>query len=173
MTLMTEVFDAWAADRLQKQPLPFAQPFPPQNQYIQQPQQPYAQAQPYQQPYPNQYQQVTVAYNYPQQYQELPAQVPTHPMPSPGLPSPGLPPGYSSPVAPPHAMPVNTYGGYTQPQGGAVQTPVELPAETLMAPTTPVPIRSVSTDVSSSSFALLARDLWGADTKIEKEEVSV
>lgn len=70
-------------------------------------------------------------------------------------------------------MPVNTYGGYTQPQGGAVQTPVELPAETLMAPTTPVPIRSVSTDVSSSSFALLARDLWGADTKIEKEEVSV
>lgn len=49
----------------------------------------------------------------------------------------------------------------------------ELPGETLLAVPAPVPVQSVSMDVSSSSLALLARDLWGADSKLEEEKVSV
>jgi hypothetical protein len=107
------------------------------------------------------------AYNYNSPAQ-LPAQLAgtpiNHAMPSPA-------PSYRSPVPQP-AVPNASYG-YGPPQGGAFEMPAELPAETMLAAPAPVPLRSASTDVSSSSFALLARDLWGADSKLEEEKVPV
>jgi hypothetical protein len=181
MALMTEVFAAWASEGLEKQPVQFAQPFaqphpygqqnpyPQQQPYLpQQPyaQQPYPQAQPWQQAQQPQYQQqVQAAYNYnsPSQY---PAHLAGHPTP---LQSPA--PSYTSPVAQP-ATPHTPYG-YGPPQGGAVEMLAELPGETLLAAPAPVLVRSVSTEVSSSSLALLARDLWGADSTLEEEKVTV
>lgn len=168
LALMTEVFNSWAAEQHAKHPVPFAQPYPQPNPYMQQQQQAmYPQGQPYSQVHPQQHPQVQAVYNYPSPAQ-LPAQLAANPSPSPGL-----PPGYTSPVAP-NAVPNHPYGGYTGlPQGGAVEMLAELPGQTLVAGPTPVPVRSMSTDVSSSSFALLARDLWGADSKTEEEKLSV
>jgi hypothetical protein len=107
------------------------------------------------------------AYNYNSPAQ-LPAQLAGTPI-NPAMPSPA--PSYRSPVPQP-AVPNASYG-YGPPQGGAFEMPAELPAETMLAAPAPVPLRSASTDVSSSSFALLARDLWGADSKLEEEKVPV
>jgi hypothetical protein len=63
--------------------------------------------------------------------------------------------------------------GYGSPQDGAIEMLAELPGETLVAAPVPVPTPSTSIDVSSLSFALLARDLWGADSKLEEEKVSL
>jgi hypothetical protein len=169
MALMTEVFAAWATEGLQKQPLPFAQsfaqptPYAQQNPYAQQ--QTYPQGQPWQhtQQHPQQQAQAVYKYNSPT---ELPAQLVGHPTP---MQSPA--PSYTSPVQQ-HVMPNMPYG-YGPPQGGAVEMLAELPGETLLAAPAPVPVRSVSTDVSSSSLALLARDLWSADSALEEEKVSV
>jgi len=166
MALMTEVFDAWAAERIQKQPLPYAQPYAQPNLYAQQ--SPYAQQQPYPQsqswPQAQQqqmYQPVQTMYN--TTPTQLPAQLDGNPIRH-GVPSPA--PTYTSPV-PQNVLPY----GYGPPQGGAVEMPAELPGETLLAAAAPVPIQNVSMDVSSSSLALLARDLWGADSRLEEEKV--
>jgi hypothetical protein len=161
MMLMTEVFDAWAAESVQKQPLPFAQSYMQPDPYAQQqlyPQaQPYMQGQPYPQVQPQPYQQVQAAYNY---NYNSPVQQPA---------TPYSPPGYPSPISQ-NAVPNDAYT-YRPPQ--AVEMPAELPGGTLLAAPVSVPMRSTSTDVSSSSFALLARDLWSADSNIEEEKVVV
>jgi hypothetical protein len=160
MTLMTEVFDAWAAERVQKQPLPVAPPYLQPNLYA--PQQPHQQAQHHLPgPYPHTQPQLQS-----QPYQQVQAR---YHFPSP-IHQPVVPhsPSYNSPVSP-HAVPNNTYG-YRPPE--AVELPAELPATMFTAPT-PVPIRSTSTDVSTSSIALLARDLWSADFTLEEEEIAV
>jgi hypothetical protein len=179
MSLVTEVFDSWAAEPLQKQPLPYAQsqPDPYAQRYYVQQQYPTGQA--WEQPPPQAYQpaQVQAAYNYPSPAQ-LPAQLAGNPV-APVMPSPA--PSYSNPV-PQNAMPHAPYG-YGPPQSGAIEMLAELPAEIPMATLAPaqvpapvalsVPVQPVSTDVSSSSFALLARDLWGADSDLEEEKVHV
>jgi hypothetical protein len=175
MSLVTEVFDSWAAESVQKQPLPYAQPDPYAQRYYVQQQYPTGQA--WQQPPPQLYQPVQAAYNYPSPAQ-LPAQLAGNPI-APVMPSPA--PSYSSPV-PQNAIPHAPYG-YAPPQGGAVEMLAELPAEIPMVALAPapapapvpvsVPVQPMSMDVSSSSFALLARDLWGADSKIEEEKVSI
>jgi len=157
---MTEVFDAWALERAQKQPRPYAQP----NLYAQQ--YPYAQPPQYQgQPWRQQQQQshpqIQAAYNY-SSPATAHAHLAGHPTGS-AMSSPA--PAYTSPVSY-NAVPNGQYG-YAPPQGGAVEMPAELPAETWMAP---VQGRSISTDVSFSSVANLARDLWGADSRLEEEE---
>lgn len=47
----------------------------------------------------------------------------------------------------------------------------ELPGDTMVAAS--LPSQALPMDVSSSSFALLARDLWGADAKIEEETFAI
>jgi hypothetical protein len=187
---MTEVFESWAAEPQQKQPPPFAQPGldAQQSYYVQQP---YPNGQAWQQtPQPQQpyqpYQQVQAAaysYNSPSLY---PAQLAhnqmgsTMPSPAPSYSSPvsqhAMPhtPSYNSPVSQ-NAMPHAPYG-YAPPPVAAVEMPAELPGDMLVAGPTPVPVpvtQPLSMDVSSSSIALLARDLWGADSKIEEEKVVV
>jgi hypothetical protein len=153
MTLMTEVFDAWAAEHVQKQPSPYVQPYA----------QPYQQTQQYPpgQPYPHVQlcHQVQATYN----YNSL-AQIPA--VPHQGH---GVPPVYNSP-APLHAVPNDPYG-YRQPE--VVELLAELPGATILTAPAPVPMRSMSTDVSTSSFELLARDLSGADFNPEEEKVAV
>jgi hypothetical protein len=85
---------------------------------------------------------------------------------------------YTSPV-PQNAMPSVPYG-YGPPQGGAVEMLAELPGETPVAAPVPVPAPPpppppppMSTDVSSLSIRLLARDLWGADSQVEEAKVSL
>lgn len=168
MGLMTEVFTAWAAENVQKQPLPYAQPYAQPAPYSQQ-QIPYAQqtqypqGQPWQQQQP--YLQTQAAYHY-NSPAGPPAQLASNPI-RPSMPSSPAP-TYTSPV--PHNVLPNGQYGYGLPQGGAVEMPAELPGETLMVAAAPVPVRSISTDVSSSSVARLARDLWGADSQLEEEE---
>lgn len=167
MSLMTEVFDAWAIERLQNQLQPYAQPYAQPDPYTQRH---YSQGQPWppaqQQPYP----QTQMAYNYNPQA-SLPAQLDGNPI-GQSMPSPA--PSYSSPI---HrkAVPKATYN-HGSPPGGAVELPAELPVvialrETVVDPGGLVPIQSVSSDVSSSSAVLLARDLWSADAKVEEEKV--
>lgn len=162
MTLMTEVFDAWAAESVQKQPLPFVQPYTQPDPYAHQqpypPAQPYMQGQPYPQAQPQPYQPVQAPYNY---NYNSPVQQPVSPYPAQA---------YPSPVSP-NAVPNDSRYTYRPPQ--AVEMPVELPGETLLAAPVSVPVRSGSTDVSSSSLALLARDLWSADSNAEEEKVFV
>jgi hypothetical protein len=69
-------------------------------------------------------------------------------------------------------MPHAPYG-YGPAQGGAVEMLAELPGDTTVVAPVPVPPPSMSADVSSSSHALLARDLWSADSNLEEEKVSV
>jgi hypothetical protein len=69
-------------------------------------------------------------------------------------------------------MPHAPYG-YGPPQGGAVEMLAELPGDTMVVAPVPASPPSMSTDVSSSSHALLARDLWSADSKLEEEKVSL
>lgn len=153
MKLMTEVFDAWAADRVQKQPQPFFQqnaPYPPQPQ-------PYQQAQPYAypQPYP---QGVPYGQGPPQPYYNNVPPAPAANVMSPPL-TPNSPlPLYTSPVAQ-NAVPVTAYG-YRAPVGGAIEMPAELPGEVMLSAPAPVPVRSISTEVSDSHVRL-ARELWG------------
>jgi hypothetical protein len=166
MALMTDVFNSWAGEPLEKQPLPLGQPDPAQQRYYVQQQ--YPQGQAWQQLPPQQpYQQVQVAYNY-NSPAELPAQLATN-YTTPAIPSPAI--SYTSPV-PQNAMP-HAPLGYGPPQGGAVEMLAELPGETLVAAPVPVPQAPMSTDVSSLSFTILARDLWGADSQSEEEKVSL
>lgn len=184
MFLMTEVFNSWAAEPLQKQPMPFTQPNnqAPKRYYVDQ-QYPHGQA--WQQPPQPQQpcEQVQSAYNYhsPAQHAAhlaghhlasvMPSPAPSYhsPVPHHTMPSPAL--SYHSPV-PQHAMPIASCG-YGPPQPAPVELPAELPGATLLAGPVPVPTPSTSTDVSSSSLALLARDLWGADSKLEEEKISI
>jgi hypothetical protein len=216
MTLMTDVFNSWAGEPLEKQQLPpgVAQPYPhAQQRYYAQQQ--YPQGQAWQQPPPQQpYQQAQTAYNYNSPSHLLvqrasnpagsgissPAISYTNPIPSPAIsytspalgtaspamsysspalgiaspaspvpvmPSPAI--SYTSPV-PQNVMPHSPYD-YGPPQGGAIEMLAELPGETLVAAPVPVSEPSMSTDVSYSSHALLARDLWSTDSKSEKEKV--
>lgn len=172
MSLMTEVFDVWAAERMQKQPLqaPYAPPFVRPNPYAQR--YPYAHPPqvPQGQPWPQTPQQAYPPTQAPYNYGSA-AQMPVQPaghrsvMQSPA-------PSYTSPV-PHNAMPNSQYGYAIPPQHGAVEMPAELPGETLIAAAAPVPTRSISTDVSFLSAVRLARDLWGADSNVEEEEVAV
>jgi hypothetical protein len=181
---MTDVFNSWAGEPLEKQPLPpgFTQSHPraEQRYYVQQ-QYPQGQAWQQQQPRPppqHSYQQAQSAYNY-NSPSHLPAQLANNPaipgMPSPAvsysnpIPSPAI--SYTSPV-PQNAMPHAPYG-YGPPQGGAVEMLAELPGDTMVVAPVPASPPSMSTDVSSSSHALLARDLWSADSKLEEEKVSL
>ncbi|KAF1913898.1 hypothetical protein BDU57DRAFT_558835 [Ampelomyces quisqualis] len=187
MSLMTQVFESWATEPLQKQPLPFAQPaLDAQQRYYAQQQYPTGQA--WQQPpQPQQsYQHVQAAaynYNSPSLY---PVQLAHNPMAS-AVPSPA--PSYSSPVSQ-HVMPhTPSYSSpksqhvtprapysYGPPPVAAVEMPAELPGDTPATGPTPVPVpivQPLSVGVSSSSIALLARDLWGADSNIEEEKVAV
>lgn len=159
MKLMTEVFDAWAAERLQTQTQsyfpPNAAPYSPPQPYPHA--QPYQQAQPYApaQPYP---QMQPYSQGRPQSlYQNGPPPPAANPMSPPLTPNTPLP-LYTSPIAQ-HAEPVTAYG-YRAPQGGAIEMLAELPGEALLSAPTPVPVRSASTEVSSSQV-LLARELWG------------
>ncbi|OAL05889.1 hypothetical protein IQ06DRAFT_210842 [Phaeosphaeriaceae sp. SRC1lsM3a] len=188
MALMTEVFKAWAAEPMQKQPLsyvpqnpPAQQRYYPQEQHAmsqawqQAPQQPYQQAphqpypqvpqQPYQQPLHQPYQQAQAPNNYNSPH-IMPAQLDGTPVGS-TFTSPA--PSYSSPV-PQHALLQGNYG-YAPPQGGAMEILAELPGDTMVAAS--LPSQALPMDVSSSSFALLARDLWGADAKIEEETFAI
>jgi hypothetical protein len=194
---MTEVFKSWSTEPMPQQPPHFNQPnyqAPPryyveqqypQGQAWQQPNQLHQQSQhSYQQPY----QQVQVAFNHssPAQYpahlagyhngSAMPSPAPSYhsPVPQHAMPSPA--PSYHSPV-PQHTMPNVPYGyggpPQPQPQPAAVELPAELPGNTLLAGSAPVPARPTPTEVSSSSMALLARDLWSADSKPEEEKVSL
>ncbi|KAH7402542.1 hypothetical protein BKA66DRAFT_449010 [Pyrenochaeta sp. MPI-SDFR-AT-0127] len=148
MKLMTEVFDAWAAERMQKQPQSYFQqtptPYPPPQAYPQvqpyPPAQPYSPAQPYAQMQP-------YAQARPQSlYQTGPSPPPAaNPMSPPLTPNTPLP-LYTSPV-PQNAEPVTVYG-YRAPQGGAIEMPAELPGEALLSAPAPVPVpmRSASTE---------------------------
>jgi hypothetical protein len=131
MKLMTEVFDAWAAERLQK----------PQQQFIPPNAALYPQSQMYQPLQPQQ----QAAYYHNGFVAELPS-APAHVLPmSPPL-TPNTPStGYPSPALP-NIAPSNPYG-YQPPQQGAIEMPAELPG-TLLQPPAPVPVRTSSTEVS-------------------------
>ncbi|KAF3040323.1 hypothetical protein E8E12_008384 [Didymella heteroderae] len=130
MKLMTEVFDAWRAERLKK----------PRQQYFPPPGVACPQAQPYQPPQPQQ----QAAYYYNNAIAEIPS-VPAHAFPmSPPL-TPSTPStGYPSP-APQQAAPDNSFGYRPRPQW-AIEMPVELPGDTTLATPAPVPVRTVSTE---------------------------
>jgi hypothetical protein len=134
MKLMTEVFDAWRAERMQK----------PQQQYFLPPVIAYPQLQPYQPPQPQQ----QAAYYYNNAVTELPSApaycVPMSPPLTPNTPSNG----YPGPALQ-QAAPNNPYV-YRPPAQGAVEIPVELPDNTTLATSTPMPARTISTEVSSS-----------------------
>jgi hypothetical protein len=135
MKLMTEVFDAWRAERLRQ---PQQQYFPPLGVT-------YPQTQPYQSPQPQQ----QAAYYYNNAVAELPSP-PTHIFPM----SPPLTPitpsvGYPSPAQQPAAL--DSPYAYRPPPQGLVETPVELPGNTTLATAAPAPARTVSTEVGNSS----------------------
>ncbi|KAF1842372.1 uncharacterized protein K460DRAFT_370340 [Cucurbitaria berberidis CBS 394.84] len=170
MRLMTEVFDAWAAERLQKptqsyfqpvpSPYPQSQPYPQAHAYSP-PAQPYLpQTQPYSppvqpylpqtQPYPPQAQ----PYPQGQPYQNSPPPFPSaNPLSPPLTPLPL----YTSPV-PQNAMPVPVYG-YRAPQGGAIEMPAELPGQVPLSAPAPVPVRSGSTDKKKRKKEILSK-MW-------------
>ncbi|KAF2632833.1 hypothetical protein BU25DRAFT_427670 [Macroventuria anomochaeta] len=131
MKLMKEVFDAWAAERLQK----------PQQQFIPPNALPYPHRQLHQPPQPQQ----QAAYYYNNFVAELPP-APAHaPLMSPPL-TPNTPStGYPSPVLS-NAAPNNPYG-YRPSLQGAVEMPVELPGNTTLVAPAPAPTRSTSTEV--------------------------
>jgi hypothetical protein len=134
MKLMTEVFDAWLAERLQK----------PQQQCIAANGLAYPPAQLNQHLAPQQ----QAAYYYSNVVVKPPS-APNHILPmSPPL-TPNTPStGYPSP-APLHAAPNNSKA-YQPPLQGAVEMPVELPGNTTLAVPAPVPNQSISTEVSNS-----------------------
>ncbi len=184
---MTEVFDAWAAERMQKQAQPFfppnPSPYPPQQQAY--PQAPYMPPQPYSptpsylqtHPYPSPQFQQAQPYNQgrPQSFYNPnnppPQELASYPMTGQTTPNSPLP-LYTSPAFQP-AAPVTAYG-YSAPQGGAIEMPAELPGDAMLAASAPapVPVRSISTEVSLS-HELLARELWGADSLKEEEKVPI
>lgn len=129
MKLMTEVFDIWQAERLQK---PQQQYFPP-NPFphpLYQPVQPQQQA----------------AYYYNNYVAEIsPPPVHVLPMSPPLTPSTPLT-GYQSPALS-NAAPTNPYA-YRPPLQGVVEMPVELPGNIELIAQTPAPARSISTEVS-------------------------
>lgn len=129
---MTEVFDAWRAERLQK---PQQQYFPPTGIA-------YPQMQLYQPPQPQQ----QAAYYYNNAVAELPS-VPAHVLPmSPPL-TPNTPStGYPSPALQ-QAAPNDPYA-YRPPLQRAVEMPVELPGNATLAALAPVPARTISTEVA-------------------------
>lgn len=133
MKLMTEVFDAWAAERLQK-----PQQFLPPTGIA------YPEAQLHQ---PLQSQQ-QAAYYYNDVVAEL-SPTPAHVLPmSPPL-TPRVPStGYPSPALL-QAAP-NNPSAYRPPLQGAIEMPVELPGSTILAAPAPVSTRSASTEVGSS-----------------------
>ena len=189
MVLMTEVFKSWSTEPMPSQPPPLTQPnyqAPPR--YY--PEQQYPQGQAWQQPQPY-HQQVQAAYNHnsPAQYSAhlagyhngsgMPSPAPSYhsPVAQHAMPSPA--PSYHSPV-PQHMMP-NLPQWSAPPQPPPVELPaslpaelpVELPGDFSQAGPSSMPPQKTTTEVSRSSMALLARDLWGADDKLEKEEVAV
>jgi hypothetical protein len=131
---MTEVFDAWAAERVQKQPLSVAPPYIQPRLYA--PQRSYQQAQQYQpSPYPHMqpqpFQQVQQVYNY-----NSPTQLRAVPHSGHSYLS-----NYNSPVSNQDAL--NDLYGYRPPE--AVESPVELPGATMLAVSAPAPMRSTFT----------------------------
>jgi hypothetical protein len=141
MALMTDVFEAWAAEGLQKQPLPPTELYVQPNAYAQQ--YPYAQ----QQLYPQElYQPVEAMYKH--SPSQAPVQLDGNPI-AYGVPSPV--PSHTSPI-PQTAMPYK----YESSQGGAVEMPAELPGGALLAAPVSVPVQNVTAEVSSSSLVLLS-----------------
>jgi hypothetical protein len=194
MSQLSEVFKSWTTGPLQQQQMPFSQPnYQAPNRYYVDQQYPHGQA--WQQtPQPQQpYQQAQPAYNYhsPAQHAAhlagyhsssgMPSPAPSYhsPVPQHAMPSPA--PSYHSPV-PQYATPTASYGyGPPPPQPPPAELPAEyiaelpaeLPGNAQLADHGSTTTPSTSTEVSSSSFANLARDLWGADSKLEEEKVSI
>ena len=142
MRLMTEVFDAWAAERLQK----------PQQQFLPPNTTPYPQAQLHQPLQPQQ--QAAYYYNNNNNNSnndnnsfiaELPlASTQVVPMSPPLTPStPSM--GYPSPALQ-NVLPCHPYASQT-PLQGAIELPAELPGNMTLVPP-PVPARAASTEVS-------------------------
>ena len=133
---MTEVFDAWLAERMQK----------PHQQCIAANGLAYPPAQLHQPLAPQQ----QAAYYYSNVVTELPS-APNHVLPmSPPL-TPNTPStGYPSPALM-HAPPNNS-NAYQPPLQGAVEMPVELPGNMTLAVPAPAPNRSISTEASNSQW---------------------
>lgn len=132
---MTEVFDAWAAERLQK----------PQQQFISPNAMTYPAGQLHQPPQPQQ-QAAYYCNNFVAELPPAPAQnFPMSPPLTPNTPSTG----YPSPALP-NLAPNNPYA-YRPPMQGAIEMPVELPGHTMLAAPAPAPTRSISTEVHSQS----------------------
>ena len=138
MKLMTEVFDAWTAERLyaqQQLSKPYAQPYP------------YQQAQPYPQ---TQYPQSHSPYHVSPQPTNMLMSPPLTPMTpltplTPNTPNSPLP-VYTSPNT--YHSQVNSVNQYLAPQARAIEMPAELPDNLQLAAPTPVPVRPVSGEVS-------------------------
>lgn len=136
MKLMTEVFDAWAAERLQKPQQLFLPPSPI----------PYPQAPLHQHLQPQQ--QAAYYYNNNNNFiAELPPvstqTVPMSPPLTPNTPSMG----YPSPALQ-NVLPNNPYASQP-PLQGAIELPAELPGNMMLAAPAPVPTRTTSTEVST------------------------
>ncbi|KAF1934194.1 uncharacterized protein M421DRAFT_415243 [Didymella exigua CBS 183.55] len=133
MKLMTEVFDAWRAERLQK---PQQQYFPPAGNT-------YPHVQPRQPPQP---QQQAAYYCNNTVVSEL-LSVPAHILPvSPPL-TPNMPlTGYPSPALS-QAVPNNPFACRPPPQG-AIEMPVELPGSATLAAPASASARTISTEVN-------------------------
>lgn len=145
---MTEVFESWAAERLQKPQqhtsLPSSVSHP--SSQLHQSLQPQQQAAYY-------YNSTVVAELPPGPGHGLPVSIPlTHNIPLRGHADPALPPSISN----------NAYA-YQEPAQRAVETPIELPDNHYMAPSIPMPARSISTEVSrlASLTHTVARGLTG------------
>jgi hypothetical protein len=131
MRLMKEVFDAWAAERTQPQ-----QPSTPPNA-------PYAQVQPYQQ------QPVPYYYN---STVESPCS-PLTPLAPPTPVTPNTPLSAHASLGSPNSQQTSMYAykqpsGYVQPPIAAIELPVELPGDTMLAAPAPVPVKSAPSEVS-------------------------
>jgi hypothetical protein len=190
MLQLNEVFKSWTTEPLQQQQTPFAQPnYQAPNRYYVDQQYPHGQAwqQPPQPQQPYQHMQPTYNYHSPAQHaahlasyhssSSMPSPAPSYhsPVPQHAMPSPA--PSYHSPV-PQYAMPTASYSHGPPPaQPAPVELPVEyiaeLPGDAMLTSPAPGTAPTSSTEVSSSSFANLARDLWGADSKLEEEKVSI
>ncbi|KAL5119535.1 hypothetical protein ACEQ8H_002600 [Pleosporales sp. CAS-2024a] len=199
MNLMTEVFQSWASEPIAtgmpQQPQQFSQlnSQPPpryhaEQQYTQgqawsQPQQYFQQAHhPYQHV---QLQPLYQQYNSPAQYSAnlaghhvgpaMPSPAPSYHSPVPQYVMPSPAPSYHSPALH-HSTPNTPYGyGHGAPLAAAVEMPppAELPGDTILPIPASVPAQAQPREVSSSSMALLARDLWSADSMTEEEKTSV
>jgi hypothetical protein len=156
MRLMREVFDAWTAERTQPQ-----QPLTPTPNAL------YSQVQAYQQqPASCYYSNTTV---------ESPCS-PTTPLAPPTPVTPNTPLSEHASLGLPNSQRNSMYAhkqssAYVQPPIAAIELPVELPGDTLLAAPAPVPVTSAPSEVSCSPLlqlgALLTKRRKGENSSLE------